>query len=145
LSETKILCLRLRYFVWDKDTLSETYKLLFPLQFYSIYSPLSRILFSSAINFFSCSRLFNSIAIHLITLALLPLLLKSLLLSTACLSSAPIYDACSNPHPLLILIAALTLSEFTMIKGYTLCSKVQEDKEGNSIGSRETLELRNWV
>ena len=37
-SETETLCLRLRYFVWDEDTLSETYKLLLPLQFHSIYS-----------------------------------------------------------------------------------------------------------
>jgi len=36
--ETKVYCLRQRYFVWDEDILSETYKLLLPLQFYSILS-----------------------------------------------------------------------------------------------------------
>jgi len=38
LSETEILCPRLRCLVWDKDTLSKTYKLLLPLQFHNICS-----------------------------------------------------------------------------------------------------------
>ena len=55
-------------------------------------------LFSPAINSFPPSRLFNSLAIHSITLGLLPLLLKSLSLSTACLSSTLIHYNHFNPH-----------------------------------------------
>ena len=109
LFETEIYCLRLRYLVWNKDILFKTYRLLLPLQFYSIYSLSPCILFSLAINFFSLLCLFNSFIIYLFTFTLLPLLLKFLSLSTAHLSSAPIYYICFNLCLLSILNAAFTL------------------------------------
>ena len=89
--------------------MSETYKLLLPLQFHSIYSLLPFTLFSLAINFFPPSHLLNSLAIHLVTLTLLPLLPKSVSLLTARFNFACIYYTCFNLHPSRILIAAFTL------------------------------------
>jgi len=106
--ETKVYCLRQRYFVWDEDILSETYKLLLPLQFHSIYSLPPYTLFSPAINSFPPLRLLNLLAIHSITLALLPLLPKSLSLLTAHLSSTLIYYNHFNSHLLRLSITTLT-------------------------------------
>ena len=81
-------------------------------QFYTISNLPSRTLFSWVINFFPSLHVFNSLAVHLVTLDLLPLLPKFLSLSTAYLNSALIYYLRFNLHLLRILIAALTLQNF---------------------------------
>ena len=122
LVETKIYWLRLRYIVWDRDTLSKTKIYYLRLTNYYclcnsivyIASPLAPY-FSPAINSFP---LLNSLAIYFITLALLPLLPKSLSLSTAHISSALIHYNHFNSHLLRLSIATL-MSHFSLFFNYS--------------------------